>query len=195
MRIKTVALTLAVLIGIVFAVQEQGPFTELEIRITGNLKSVEWNSSSKAFARALWEDYKRAHLDPTGQATTSNLTFGGGVELPDRKIKPDDYIGSYGRGQDAPRCFVKILKSDNGCFFVEVEGHRIPAVARSKSIIFTTGSLETCSFPDLGARPYCTLDLHLIFRSEGQFYHTSPGRPKGKWEALSKIPEPIDGDK
>jgi len=189
-RIKAVVLAFAVLIGIAFAVPEQGPFTELEIRITDNLKNAEWNSSSKTFVHALWEDYKKAHFDPTGQAITCNATFVGGIELPDRKIKSDEYIGSYGRGKDAQHCFIKIFKSGDGRFFVEVEGHRIPAVARSKSIIFTTGSLETCPFPDLGSKPYCTLDLHLIFRSEGQFYLTSPGRPKGKWEPLLKILEP-----
>jgi hypothetical protein len=175
----TVAMVLAT---VALAAEHQNPFVELDAKITESLTSDKWNYASKTFVRVLWEDYRKAHLNPVKE-TSFRGVFG---KMPDVE-KFQDYLGAFGRGADATRPFLEITEDKDGRFHVELEGHTIPAVQRSKTVVFTTGDVVYSSMPTLADKPYCTLEIYMVIRTEGKFFFGSPSMPPDKWMPLSKL--------
>ena len=183
---KTTTLLLAIpLIGLVttaLAADRQDPLAELDGKITKSLASDKWNDASKAFVRALWEDYRKAHLVPAKGKSTRSI-FG---KMPDVE-QYEDYLGTFGRGADSDRPYFEITKDESGGFNVKLEGHTIPAVQRNKTVVFTTGDVVYSSMPTLSEKPYCTLEMYMVIRTEGKFFFGSPSTPPDKWMPLSKL--------
>lgn len=160
---------------------KKDPLTELESEITQSLSSERWDPAGKAFVRARWEDYRRAHLNPKSGDSTHSM-FG---KMPDVESY-EDYVGAFARRAAARRPFVEVTRSE-GKFFVKLEGHTIPAVPHNKSIFFTTGDIVHSRLPAFGEKPYCTLEMFLIMRSDGTLYFGSPAMPPEKWMELHKM--------
>jgi hypothetical protein len=179
---RTCIIMVAVLMaGVVSAADDRSALSELDAKIAKGMSSDTWNEASKAFVGALWRDYRNAHLT-VGQDKTTRDVFG---KMPDVQ-NPDDYQGCYTRGKNANRPFLSVSRAEGGRLFVDLEGHHIPAVYRNKSIIFTTGDLVYSQIPMFGAKPYCTLEMFMVLRTEGKFYCASPGTRPEKWVELSR---------
>jgi hypothetical protein len=163
--------------------EEKEGLDRLESEITQSLAGDRWHPASKAFVRALWEDYRKAHLNPKSGHSTRSLHG----EMPDVESY-DEYVGAFARRASARRPFVEVTRSE-GRFFVKLEGHTIPAVPRNKCIFFTTGDVVYSRLPAFGEKPYCTLEMFLIMRSEDTFLFGSPGRPPAKWLELHRVSE------
>jgi hypothetical protein len=163
------------------AAEEKNAFSELDAKITKNLSSKNWNEASKAFVRAMWTDYKNAHIN----AATDGVTRSIQGKMPDVQ-SADDYVGDYSRGRDGHRTFMSISKSEDGRFFVEADRHRIPAVVRNRCVIFTTGDVVYSSIPAFGDKPYCSLEMLMVVGTGGKLYFASPGTPPDKWREVSK---------
>lgn len=167
--------------GVASAANDRDALSELDAKIAKGLSSDQWSDASKAFAGALWRDYKNAYMNAPQDDTTKSI-FG---RMPDVQ-NPDEYPGTYVRGKNGNRVFMSIGKAEDGRFFVDIERHRIPAVYRNRSIIFTTGDIVYSRIPMFGAKPYCTLEMFMVLRVKGKTYFASPGTPPEKWMELSE---------
>lgn len=156
-------------------------FSELDAKIQRNLANDKWNEASKTFVAALWQDYRAAHLDPSKEAT-GRVTLG---KEPDVQ-QYDDYLGTYVRGADSAHPFLEVVKDEADGFHVKIEGHTIPAVLIGKTVVFTSGDVVHSPLPSLAAKPYCTLEMFVIIRTEGKLFFGSPSVPPDKWMPLSK---------
>lgn len=166
----------------VFAAADENPLSKLDSEIAASLASEKWDYASKAFVRVLWDDYRKAHLSPTGDRSARSV-FG---KMPEVE-KYEEYIGIFGRGADASRPFLEIVQDSTGRFHVKLEGHTFPSVMRNKSIVFTTGDVVYSHMPQLASKPYCTLELFMVIRTGGSFFFAGPSTPPEKWTPLSKL--------
>lgn len=160
------------------------PLAELDAKIRKNLAGDKWNEASKIFVAALWQDYRAAHTKPPEQAT--RVVFG---KKPDVQGY-DDYLGAYGREPAPAQPFLEVVKDEAGGFQVKLEGHTIPAVLIGNTVVFTTGDIVHSGLPSFSEKPYCTLEMFLIIRTEGKFFFGSPSSPPDKWMPLTKHNNP-----
>jgi len=160
----------------------QNALAKLDAKVAKGLSSERWDYASKAFVRVVWEDYKKAHLYPTEDKSTHSISG----TMPDAQSY-DQYIGSFGREPDSEDLFVGVTKSEEGRFFVQLEGHTIPAVCRNRCIVFTTGDVVYSSMPRLGEKPYCTIEIYMLILTGEKYYFASPGSSPDKWMELSKL--------
>lgn len=165
--------------GVASAAEDRDALSELDGKITKGLSLDKWDEASKVFVDALWSDYKIAHRSVNHDGPVRGI-FG---KMPDVR-NPDEYQGVYTGGKDGNRPFLSISKTDDGRFFVDLEGHRIPAVYRNGSIIFTTGDIVYSELPTFGAKAYCTLEMYMVLRTDGKFYFASPGTRPEEWMEL-----------
>lgn len=163
--------------------QRQDDMKELDAKIARNLASDSWNGASREFVRIVWEDYKKAHINPP-----KNGWIGLG-RRPDAESL-DMYIGAFrSKPEGEVPVALEISKSESGRFFVEVEGHRIPAVIVNHCIAFTTGDVVYSAVPQLANKPYCTLEMFVVILTEDKFFLASPLSPPETWRPLSKLEE------
>lgn len=155
-------------------------FNELEEKISRQLKREKWSNASKAFIRALWNDYKAAHVE--GQNREVRSIYG---KLPD-VYEYHEYVGKYVRKVGpGDKVFLEVAKTSEGRFIVKVENHDIPAVAVNRSIAFTTGDVVYSCLPQLGKKPYAALEMFMVVRLDGKYIFLSPGeRPSEKNEFI-----------
>jgi hypothetical protein len=182
---RMICLAIAITIGLgtnALAADKQGPLAELDGKITKSLASDKWDDASKAFVRALWKDYQKAHLVPAKDKSTRSI-FG---KMPDVKHY-EDYLGAFGRGADSDGPFLEIKKDESGGCIVKLEGHSIPAVQRNKTVVFTTGDVVYSSMPTLSDKPYCTLEMYMVIRTGNKFFFGSPSAPPDKWIPLTQL--------
>ena len=180
-RIACLAVSIIVVTAALAA--EKGPELDaVDREITQKLAHDKWDDASKAFVRALWEDFQEAHLGKP-EGTSTRGIFG---KMPDVE-KYDDYLGAFGRGANATRPFVEITRDEDGRFFVKLERQTLPAVRRNKIIVFTTGDVIYSSMPTFGDKPYCTLEMFMIIRTDGKFFFAGPSTTPDQWAPLSKL--------
>ncbi len=172
---KILLASMLVLVGMtsIAADKNQDVFSELDGKIAGHLAREKWHYASRTFVRIVWEDYKRAHLELPKDVDV--VTY-------------DGYVGSFRRA-DKNKDFITISKSESGRYFVALEGHRIPAVARKKRVIFTTGDVVYSSIPTFANKPYCTLEIFIVRRVDGKYFLARPRMPRDRWVGLSRVKE------
>jgi hypothetical protein len=172
-----------------FGAEDDSPLVRLDSRITAELVSDRLHDASKAFVRVMWEDYRKAHLTPMEDGP-ARAVFG---KMPDVQTY-DEYLGTFGRGDDPSRAFLEILKDAAGRYYVKRGELTIPAVPRNKSIIFTMGDVVPSRIPQFGNKPYCTLEMFMIVRTGEEFFLGDPSTPPDKWMPLSKLAEKPHSD-
>jgi hypothetical protein len=167
MRLGTITLTLNLVFSsaAVLAAGPADPLLELQDRIAAQLADEKWNEAGKAFVRALVQDYSSAHLssDANGVAACSLSRSPDVASL-------DEYVGSYSLAWGSQNRSLRVTKSEVGRFFVDLDGRHIPAVARNRTIVFTTGDVVCSDVATVGAKPYCTLEMFTVLRTGGRFY-------------------------
>ena len=182
MRCVAMMLVVGGALGVARAEEAESVFSELDRKITAQLDGEAWHYASKTFVRVFWEDYKKAHLDP-GRDTSIQSVFGTKPEAESY----DEYLGSFDHGSDAEQAFLEVTKSRAGRFFVKLEGHSIPAVARNKCIVFTTGDVVYSPMPPLGGKPYCAIEVYMLLLARGKFYLATPLSSPDQWIEVSRI--------
>ena len=105
------------LVTIALAAEKQAPLAELDGKIAEGLARDKWNDASKAFVRALWDDYRKAYLVPTKDMSTHSISG----KLPDVE-QYENYLGFFESGADSGRPFLEITKDESGRFNVKLEG-------------------------------------------------------------------------
>lgn len=158
------------------------PLSKLDEKIHRNLANEKWSPASKTFVGVLWEDFRNAYQHPAEETGTRSI-FGKMPEIADY----EDYLGAFGRGQDSKKPFIAIVKDEGGKFQIKLEGHTVPAVQKNKTVVFTTGDVIHSAIPTFSEKPYCTLEMYFIVRTEGQFYFGSPSTLPDQWIPLSKL--------
>ena len=187
MRIAPLAV-LAFLSTTVLGSEPNNPFAELDTKIAGQLTGDAWNDASKSYVRVLWEDYKKAHLRPPG-GTLATSTGGKPQDVADA----NDYVGDYSKTLDGQARLMRIRKSEAGHLFVELEGHRFPAVLANEGLLFTTGDIVRSRIPTFTGKPYGELEMMTLSRKAGQFYFGPPGgSPQTSTEVFRVRPEQAD---
>jgi hypothetical protein len=172
---------------ITWAEQKQEAFSELDTKIASQLAKGQWNTASITFVHVLWQDYINAHLNTDGDTVVNSIKG----KLPD-VTNPDVYIGNYRAIFNGQEKFLKISKSDAGRFFVELEGHRIPAVLKNGCVIFTTGDIVNSEIPSLADKPYCKLEMYIVLSTGGRFYLTLLDAPANEWLEIVKTEASYD---
>lgn len=158
-------------------VSDKDPLTELDTKVTRQLGEEKWDNASKMFLLNLWEDYRKAFGNPTPPNRSRSI-----AGKSPRVKSYDEYLGAYKRDRKSPAPFFEITKDDAGRFYVKLEKHVIPAVLRNQMVVFTTGDVVYSSTPQLGKKPYCTLEIFMIVRSkDGNFYFCSPRTTRDNW--------------
>lgn len=157
-------------------------FRRLNKKIIRQLKRDRWNYASMTFVRVLWDDYKTAHESTQPELSATRIHG----KVPDIQDYAQ-YVGLFKRDQEkTAKPFLKIKKSENGRFFVELARNTYPAVAVNKSIMFTTGKVTRSSLPRFAVWPYCTLQIFTIARVDGKYFFFSLETPPSKWLELFK---------
>jgi len=147
-------------------------------KIQKSLESDRWHRGSAEFVAALWKDFATAHIEKkqllAGRSTSARA-------IPDIKTY-DDYLGTYSRRS------LKVTRGKDGRLFVHFGPIAMPAVAAGRMILFTTGDLVYSTMPQIGDKPYATLELYCLARINGQYHvffpHEGPTE-KNKIELLS----------
>ncbi len=175
------------LINHIVRADQQGVFAELDVKIAGQLAQEQWNTASVTFVRVLWQDYINAHLN----TKESNVVQSIKGKLPD-VTNPDVYIGNFRTILNKQEKFLKISKSDTGRFFIELEGHRVPALFKNGCVIFTTGDIVNSDIPSLADKPYCKLEMYIVLCKGGRFYLTLLDAPANEWLEITKTESSYD---
>ncbi|KPK76227.1 MAG: hypothetical protein AMJ79_07425 [Phycisphaerae bacterium SM23_30] len=183
MLLVVAALLLA---AVVSAASRQDVVSKLESKIKGQLAEETWDYAGKTFLRVLWEDYKKAHLNPEEDVPGSGHSISG--KKPQAESF-DQYIGIYNRSADLDASFIEVTKSPQDRFFVALEGHNIPAVAHNKCIFFITGDVVYSTLPRLAEKPYCQLEMFMLIFTDGKYYLGSPMSSVDGWIELVKKTE------
>lgn len=192
---KTLSTAIILMACVALAADEQKPLGELDAKIMRNLASGKWSPASVAYVKEVWADYTNAHVSAVQRSTARSVSG----KMPDAK-EPDIYLGTYeGIPSDVPPDFSRpsprapsltIAKTSDGRLFVEIEGHRIPAVYSNRTILFTTGDVVHSDLPPLDKQPYCKLEMFTVLRTGGKFYFTAPGVPSDLWREMTMRPVP-----
>jgi hypothetical protein len=154
---------------------------ELDAKIAKSVASDSWNGASREFVRIVWEDYRKAHINPPKSGWI-------GLSRRSDAESLDMYIGAFrSKPEVEVPVALEISKSESGRFFVEIEGYEIPAVIVNHCIAFTTGDVVYSAMPQLASKPYCTLEMFVVILTEGKFYLASPLSPPDTWRLLSKL--------
>lgn len=99
-----------------------------------------------------------------------------------------DYVGKFRRPTDKPdRVFVEVLQSEDGRFSVVLEGQDFPAVARNGVLLFTTGDVVYSPLPQLGEKPYATLEMFQLVRFDDGFQFLSLGQTPSEQSGIIQI--------
>jgi hypothetical protein len=158
----------------VLGAEPNNPFAELDAKIARQVTGEMWSAASQSYIRAIWEDYKAAHLHPPAG-------------------KSSDYIGDYSKAMDGQPQLLRVSKSEAGRFFVEIEGHRIPAVLGADNLLFTTGDIVQSGIPALTDKPYGELEMMALSENAGKFYFGPAGGPRQTSTQLFRVrPEQAD---
>jgi len=88
---------------------ESEPVSALGNKILKNLENEQWDSSSKTFLLAIWNEYKQAHLYTTKNSVISGISG----KMPDIKDY-SEYLGTYTNDRYQGHPFVEISKDANG---------------------------------------------------------------------------------
>ncbi len=181
MRLGTITLTLNLVFGsaTVLAAGPADPLLELRDRINAQLADEKWNEAGKAFVLALVQDYCSAHLS----SDASGTAVCGTSRSPD-VASLDEYIGSYSLPWGSRNRSLQVTKSEAGRFVVDLDGRRLPAVARNRSIVFTTGEVVCSDVATVGAKPYCTLEMLTLLRTGGRLYLAALAMHPETWVEL-----------
>lgn len=175
-------LALGVSVGSVGARNDQqGALEKLEKKIQKNLRKGKWNDNSVAFLKALWSDYKNAHLNGESNPGVRYSIFG---RVPDIK-RYETYVGKYRRDG---RPYVEIVEID-GRFFVLADNHKTPAVPENGSIVFTTGDVVYSTLPKLAGQPYADLEMYRIARFDGKYQASGLREDPSDWVSLDRAKE------
>jgi len=160
----------------------QDIFRELEGTINWQLENEDWHEASKAYIRAIWNDFKSAY---TENRQDLSLKPGPGRH-PDAQDY-DEFVGKYAAPRSAENPLsLEITKTPEGRFLVKFQGHEYPAVAVNRTIVFVTGFVSHSPMPKLGKSPYAELNFKIVVRYGGRYYMHSPGTPAGKENRLVK---------
>lgn len=157
--------------------QQDDSTATLDAKITQKLAHEQWDDASKAFVRVLWEDYRRAHLDPSNDGSRRSVAG----KMPD-VTNYDDYVGSYMR--DGRLC-LQIMKDEKGRFFMGPQ-MMFPAVCTNGLILWTTGDVVYSPIPQIAKKPYCELEMGMLLRVAGEFYLADIGALPKQWVKLTK---------
>ena len=158
-------------------------FSKIDDKIYKQLKDDRWDYVGKTFIRALWGDYKRAHKNTKPELSGTKI-LGKSPDIEDYS----QYVGAYIRDKKkTDKIFIEIKKSDKGTFFVKLAEYNYPAVATGKSIVFTTGIIQSAPIlPQLNKKPYCMLKMFAIARIEDKYFFCSPEASPDKWVEMFK---------
>ena len=158
-------------------------FRKIDDKIYKQLKNDRWDYVGKTFVRALWGDYKRAH-DNVNPELSGTRIFAKSPDIKDYS----EYLGAYIRDKkQTDKIFIEIKKSDKGTFFVKLTEYNYPAIATGKSIVFTTGIIQSAPIlPQLAEKPYCMLKMFAISRINGKYFFSSPEASPDKWVEIFK---------
>lgn len=163
------------------------PFKELDAKLAKSLERDKFSQASRDFVKVIWQEYKAAFQK--NERPMNWHGFGRDATMPDIKSY-DEYVGKYGRaGGAGARSLIEVTKDTAGRFFVELEGHTIPAIAVNRGILFTTGDVVHDSrLPRLGPKPHATLELYSLTRHKDRYLFTAPGAPPSRARPLDKLP-------
>ncbi len=165
----------------------QGIFAELETRINSQLAQEHWDTASVTFVHSLWQDYINAFLN----AETDDAVKSIKGKLPD-VTNSGNYTGNYITILNGKERSLEISRSDAGRFFVELDGHQIPAILKNGCVIFTTGNVVNSEIPTLANKPYCRLELYIVLCTRGRFYLTLLDAPSEEWLEITKTESSSD---
>ncbi|MEX0938945.1 MAG: hypothetical protein WDZ59_13870 [Pirellulales bacterium] len=159
------------------AADEADPVQQLESKIVTSLETGDWHDASEQFVLAIWSDFKTAHLKERPQPARPNGRY-------------EDFVGKFARTESAGmRVYLTVSRSESGRFFIELEGHVIPAVTTDGNIYFTTGDVVHSRLPMLADKRYAALEMFLITQVDGEFAFTSPGSSSTFRRKLVKLAE------
>ena len=150
---------------------DQARLDELDKKIARKLNEENWHEASKAYIRAIWNDFKAAYIENKPERRVSSIFS----RMPDVR-NYDEYLGKYVSPEGARSArSLEITKSPEGRFIVKLEGHDIPAVCVNGSILFTTGDVVYSYIPEFAEKPYAQLEFFIIVRLDKKYYFISPG--------------------
>ena len=165
----------------IVSAEESDPVTKLESKILKNLEDEQWNSFSKDFVFNMWNEYRQAHLYTRKSQVTRSIS-GKRPDISDY----NEYLGTFTRDPNSTRIFIEITKNSQGHFFVNLEENKIPAALTNDCVIFTTGDIVYSKKPQFGEKPYCTLEMIMVIRTNGKFYIASQESSSDQWMEITK---------
>lgn len=128
-------------------------------KIEKALKSDRWHQGSTDFAATIWKDFAHAHVEKAAVPAEHRIA---GHEIDIKSY--DEYLGTYGKQK------LTVVREKNNRFFVQLGQEIMPAVAIRGMILVATGDLATSLMPQLGDKPYATLEIYCLARVKGEYY-------------------------
>jgi hypothetical protein len=158
----------------------------LQGKIEKSLQSDRWNEASKVFILSIWKDFLSAHERGIPKPENDPRSSIRG-QMP--KIESyRDYVGKFRRPSDkADSVFVEVVQSEDGRFSVVIDGRDFPAVACNGTLLFTTGDVVRSPLPQLGDKPYATLEMAQLVRFDDGFQFLAPGQAPSEKSGLVRI--------
>jgi hypothetical protein len=158
-------------------------FAKIDKKVNTNIDRKDWSPASREFVKALWAEYRQAHLK-----NEQKMSYSGRGKLMPTIQSYNQYLGRYTmKGERG--AFLEVINDEQGRYFVQLEGHRIPAVAWNKMILFTTGDVVNSKLPDLGSNVHATLEFFVLARSSDDYFFSAPGEPLDAGRKLVKLPD------
>jgi hypothetical protein len=167
---------------------EEELFSHIDKNIMTKLPTTDkWNAASKSYVQAVWLDFKSCHLNPSHETRFSSI-FGKIADTKDYNAYVGTYSIHYPIQSKSSKQPLKIYKKGSR-FFVEMQGLKLPAIARNRCIFFTSGQVVFSDLPRMGSGAHCRLVINMVMYSEGKYYLSEVSMPSSAWDTIGKISE------